>query len=167
MEEKGSGIAIVPGSFDPITIGHLDIVKRAAESHRKVYLAVMINREKKYMFSMEERERIARGAVSDIKNVEVISSDGMLWELARELNASSIVKGYRNDTDLEYERAMAEYNSARYPMAQTVLLKANAELTQVSSTFVREKIIKGEPLDGLLPENAISEINKIIRERQI
>ena len=166
MRDKKHDIAIVPGSFDPITIGHIDIVKRAAAIHRQVYLAVMINSEKKYMFSMEERERIAKAAVADIPNAEVISSAGMLWELARDLNARSIVKGYRNNIDLEYERSMAEYNSAHYPMAQTILLKSDDTLTQVSSTLVREKIINGESLEGLLPESAVNEIKKIIKERR-
>ncbi len=166
MKSNKREVAIVPGSFDPITLGHIDIVKRAAQSHQKVYLAVMINSEKKYMFSMDERVRIAKAATSDISNVEVISSDGMLWELARDLNASSIVKGYRNDVDLQYERSMAEYNRARYPMAQTVLLKSNEALSQVSSTVVRNKIMNGESLDELLPKSVINEINKIIQEQQ-
>ena len=166
MNSDKKGIAIVPGSFDPITYGHIDIVKRAASEYEKVYLAVMINIEKKYTFSLEERTRIARSAVSKFKNVEVIFSDGMLWELARDLDANAIVKGYRNDTDLEYEKKMAEFNEAKYPRAKTVLLPSAPELTDVSSTVVRQKILNGDPIDSFLPEEAKIEINKILTERK-
>ena len=86
-------IAIVPGSFDPITNGHVDIVKRAAEEYETVYLAVMINESKKYLFDIEQRTEIAKSAVCDIPNVRVISSEGMLWKLAQDLDADAIVKG--------------------------------------------------------------------------
>ena len=102
MQNSNKRIAIVPGSFDPITYGHIDIVQRAAEEYDHVYLAVMINREKSYMFTIEQRKRIALAAVAKLPNVEVISSEGMLWELAKELQACTIVKGYRNEVDLNY-----------------------------------------------------------------
>ena len=161
METKNKSIAIVPGSFDPITNGHIDIVKRAAEKYDKVYLAVMINPSKSYMFTISQRTDIARAAVEDIENVEVISSDGMLWELAKKLSAVAIVKGYRNDKDLEYEKNMAEFNREHYPNARTELLKADKGLCDVSSTVVRHMIEKGECLDTVLPRGAIKEINKI------
>ena len=100
--KDGKTVAIVPGSFDPITYGHIDIATRAAELYDKVYLAAMINDQKKYTFSIEERERIARAALCDIPNISVISSSGMLWKLAEELSADAIVKGYRNQTDYDY-----------------------------------------------------------------
>lgn len=159
MKEKS--IAIVPGSFDPITNGHINIVKRAAASYDKVYLAVMINPEKKYMFNISQREQIAKAATEDIPNVEVISSEGMLWELARSLGACAIVKGYRNETDLAYEKEMAKFNYEHYPMAETVLLLADSSVSDLSSTYVREKIKNKQSLEGLLPQKAISQINKI------
>ncbi len=165
MKNNKKGIAIVPGSFDPITIGHIDIVKRAAEDHDKVYLAVMINNSKKYMFSMDQRVQIAKAAVKDISKVEVISSDGMLWQLAEKLKADHIVKGYRNDIDLQYENDMARFNKEHYPKAETVLLKANEAMVNISSTLLREKIKNGEKLDNILPEGAKEEINKIIKEQ--
>ena len=159
--ENNIKIAIVPGSFDPITAGHIDIVSRAAELYDKVYLAVMINDQKNYMFTMEQRTEIAKAAVSVIDNVEVISSDGMLWELAKRLGAVAIVKGYRNDTDLEYEKRMAEFNSEKNPDAMTVLLKSKVELASLSSTYVREKIKNKERIDGLLPQEAVDIIKKL------
>ncbi len=157
-----SKIAIVPGSFDPITLGHLDIVGRAAEVYDTVYLAVMINSEKKYMFSLEQRTKIAEAAVKNFSNVRVISSEGMLWELAKSLGACAIVKGVRNETDLAYEKMMAEYNSAHYPAAETILLPAKEEHLHLSSTLVRDKILARSSLSGLLPEAAIEEIQKLL-----
>ena len=159
--ENNIKIAIVPGSFDPITAGHIDIVSRAAELYDKVYLAVMINDQKNYMFTMEQRTEIAKAAIVGIDNVEVISSEGMLWELAKTLGAVAIVKGYRNDTDLEYEKRMAEFNSEKYPNAMTVLLKSKDELASLSSTYVREKIQNKECIDGLLPQGAVDIIKKL------
>ena len=159
---KNTTIAIVPGSFDPITNGHINIIKRAAESYDTVYLAVMINPNKEYMFTISQRKRIAEAAVLDIPNVRVISSEGMLWELAKELGACVIVKGYRNNSDLAYEREMAEYNKAHYPKAETVLLKADKEFSDISSTLARDMLNRNMSLVGILPERAIAEINKII-----
>ena len=155
-------IAIVPGSFDPITLGHLDILKRAAEQYDKVYLAVMINAEKSYMFTLAQRTRIAEAAVKELANVQVISSEGMLWELAQSIGACAIVKGVRNETDRAYEQAMAEYNCERYPAAETVLLPAREEHLHLSSTLVRNKILERESLVGLLPEASIEEIQKLL-----
>lgn len=155
-------IAIVPGSFDPITYGHLDIVQRAASMYDHVYLAVMINSQKQYMFTIEQRKRIAMAAVKPLSNVEVISSEGMLWELAKKLNACAIVKGYRNDVDLAYEKNMADYNRRYYPQAETVLLPSDPKLLQLSSTLVRERIINRQDLTPFLPRASIDEIYKIL-----
>ena len=154
-------IAVVPGSFDPITNGHIDVIRRATELYDKVFVAVMINDQKKYKFTLEEREAIARAALEGIERVEVISSRGWLWELAKELGACAIVKGYRNETDLEYEQKMAEFNKAHNPDAETVLLKASDGLETLSSTVVRERMLNDEQIDGLLPEKAIELIKKI------
>lgn len=161
-ESRIKGIAIVPGSFDPITYGHIDIVMRAAERYERVILAIMINPNKKYMFTMEQRKHIAEAALSGFERVEVITSEGMLWQLAEKLGACAIVKGYRNETDFAYETEMAEFNIQHNPNAPTVLLKADGNLNDLSSTYVRERIINGESIEGLLPKEAISEINKII-----
>lgn len=154
-------IAIVPGSFDPITNGHLSVIQKAAAEYDKVYVAVMINSQKEYMFTLAQRKDIASACLKEFDNVEVISSEGWLWELAKSLGACAIVKGYRNQTDLEYERKMAEFNEERYPQAKTVLIKADDELTQLSSTSVRALIVSGESLDGLVPQAAIDEIRRI------
>ena len=125
----------------------------------------MINDAKSYMFTLDEREEIARAAVCDIANVEVISSKGYLWKLAESLGAVAIVKGIRNEKDKEYELNMAKYNSEHYPNAETVLLQTKDELKNLSSTLVREKISKAESISEFLPPAAIDKINEILSSR--
>ena len=157
-------IAIVPGSFDPITNGHLFLIKEAAKEYKTVYVAVMINADKKYMFDIEERKSIAEAATKNISNVKVIMSEGWLWELAIELKADAIVKGYRNEKDFEYEQVMAKFNEEHAPNAKTILLKTDPNLKDLSSTLIREKISQGESLDDFLPLDAIKEIQRILSE---
>ena len=161
MSKKRYKVGIVPGSFDPITVGHLDIVKRASELCERVYVAVMINDEKEYMFDLDTRLVFAQAACEGLCNVEVISSRGMLYELCRKLHAEVIIKGVRNDVDREYELKMAKYNYEHNPDAKTLLLDADAELTGVSSTCVREIIKRGGELCGYLPSAVIIKINEM------
>lgn len=154
-------IAVVPGSFDPMTNGHIEIVKQAAELYDVVYVAVMINDKKQYMFSLEEREEIAKACLEDIDKVHVISSRDWLWRLCAELDACAIVKGYRNDVDLKYENEMAKFNKEHYPKAETILLKADDSMSDLSSTLVREKIYSNEDLAEYIPQKAIEIIKKI------
>ncbi len=159
-------VAIVPGSFDPITNGHIFIIKEAAKLYDKVFVAVMINAEKQYTFTLEERKKIAVAALKDLSCVEVISSDGWLYELANFLNADAIVKGYRNEADFEYENKMAEFNRKYAPNTITVLIKSSDELTSLSSTLVREKLKNNNDIKDFLPQEAIDEIKKILSERK-
>lgn len=162
---KKEKIAIVPGSFDPITFGHIYVIKEALKKFDTVYVAVMINKEKNYMFSLDERKRIVEAALST-DSVKVISSEGWLWELAVELNADGIVKGYRNDSDLAYELEMASFNEKHAPNAKTVFVKTDLAFEKISSTLVREKIINNESLEEFVPEGAIKEIIKIQKAKQ-
>ena len=158
-------VAIVPGSFDPITNGHIFIIKEAAKLYDKVFVAVMINAEKQYTFTLEERKKIAVAALKDLSCVEVISSDGWLYELANFLNADAIVKGYRNEADFEYENKMAEFNRKYAPNTITVLIKSSDELTLLSSTLVREKLKNNNDIKDFLPQEAIEEIEKILAKK--
>lgn len=152
-------IAVVPGSFDPITNGHISIIEKAALMYDEVYVAVMINENKKYMFTLEQREAIAKSCFEGRENIHVISSSGWLWQLADKLGACAIVKGYRNDIDLEYELRMANFNDAHCAQAKTVLIKADDAHTDLSSTVVRNRLISGQALDDYLPQAAIEKIN--------
>ena len=164
MSKYKKTVAVVPGSFDHITYGHIELVRAALQSYDHVYLAVMINPAKEYLFTMEQRVAIAKAAMADFSGVEVISSEGMLWKLAEELGATGIVKGYRNEADLEYEQKMADFNLAHNPNAPTVLIQSPKALESISSTVVRERIQKGLSLAGYLPESALVVIKEILSQ---
>lgn len=165
MKKDLETIAVVPGSFDPITYGHIELVKQALQKYDHVYLAVMMNSAKEYLFSIEERTAIAKVALAAFDRVTVISSEGMLWKLAEELHATGIVKGYRNACDLAYEQEMAAFNLAHNPHAPTELLLSPDALSNISSTAVRERIHRGDSLEGYLPTEVETLIRKIISER--
>lgn len=163
MAEKITNrIAIVPGSFDPLTVGHVDIIERAAKIFDEVVVAILVNPEKvnSAMFSFEERKRIATVACSHICNVRVITFEGMLWKLAKMLGACAIVKGLRNAADFEYEQPMAAFNYEHYPLAETVYLPSYVN-NDVSSTALRTSIKQGSlPSEMLTPE--LESIIKIV-----
>ena len=154
-------IAIVPGSFDPMTVGHINIIERAAKLFDKVYVAVMINNTKEYMFTREQRTDIARLSVEHLPNVEVIFDDGMLWELALRLDANVIVKGIRDYKDYQYEFEMAQFNFKKNPNAQTVFLPCDEGAREISSTAVRDRIAHGKDISDIISKNAVHYIYSI------
>lgn len=150
-------IALIPGSYDPITLGHVNIIERAASMFDKVFVAVMNNDSAKhdrtlsskiYTFDMQTRMELVRLSVEHIENVEVISSSGMLVDLFDKVGADAVVKGIRDAVDLEYELKHAKWNKAHNARLETLFLPADESLTSVSSTMVREYIKNGE-LDRL------------------
>ena len=151
---------IVPGSYDPVTVGHLDIIKRAAEENDEVYAVIFVNPEKEYLFSLDDRVRMLILATDDIPNVLVSYSNGLVIDYMREHGIDKIVKGYRNDTDLEYERVQAEYN-LRMGGYQTELKKCSEELQTVSSSEVRKRLLSGESVDTLLPKEVAEYIERM------
>ena len=149
---KEKKAVIVPGSYDPVTLGHLDVIKRAAEEYEEVYAVIFVNPEKTYTFSLQERMQMLMLATDELDNVLVSYSNGLVIDYMRDHEIELIVKGYRNDTDLEYEKRQAEWN-LKHGGYETVLLKSNVELTEISSTLAREKIKNGESLDGILTKS--------------
>ena len=156
--------ALIPGSFDPITLGHLDVITRASARFERVVVAVMTNDMRKYvqnalvkqyMFDQEERTALARAACAHLPNVEVISAGGMLIDLFDRVGADWIIKGVRSAADFEYEQKHALYNRAHNPRAETLYMPADPAFDGLSSTLVRERIRKGESLSGYLPEAVI------------
>lgn len=148
-------IALIPGSFDPMTLGHLDIVRRVAAKYGEVVVAVMNNENKQYSHTMEERLEMARLTVGDLPGVRVIADSGLLVDLFERLGADVIVKGVRNESDRAYEEKMAQWNLAHNPRAKTVLLEADENLIGVCSTAAREKIRQGIAPHGILAERVI------------
>ena len=152
-------IAIYPGSFDPITLGHLDIIRRAAACFNKVYVCVMVNCEKKQpMFTPERRLELIRHSVAHISNVEVENWSGLLADYARAKNAHILVKGVRNCADFELENQMARINQGICPGLETLLLPASAEFEHFSSTMVREMIRYHQPLEKYVPAPVAEEL---------
>ena len=149
---------ILPGSYDPVTLGHLDLIRRASEQYEEVYAVIFVNPKKNYTFSVEERLEMLSLAVSDIPNVRVDFCGGYVVDYMRENKIDKIIKGYRSETDLEYERVQAEYNFSHggFP---TELYRCSEELSEVSSTLARERIASGKSLVGILPE-AVAEYLK-------
>ena len=145
---------IVPGSYDPVTLGHLDVIRRAAEEYEEVFAVIFKNPAKKYTFPLSDRVKMLILATDEIDNVMVSYSDGYVVDYMREHGIKKIIKGYRTNSDLEYERRQAEYNM-HHGGYETELLLANDGLTSVSSTLAREKIAKGESLSGILPQKVI------------
>lgn len=167
--------ALIPGSFDPVTLGHLDVITRAAAMFDEVVVAVMTNdmraydagaAVKKYLFSMEERQHLTALACEGMKNVWVISSNARLIDLFDTVDASVIVKGIRNETDYLYEQKHALWNRGHNPRAETVYLPADERFDDISSTRVREAIARGETTEGLLPTSVAQEIARILAERE-
>ncbi len=144
-------IALLPGSYDPITVGHLDIIARAVSRFDEVVVAVMNNAAKTYHFTMAERAELVRAATQAMPTVRVVADEGLLVELFDRLGADVIVKGVRNEQDRAYENEMAAYNLARNPRARTELWQAADDFEDISSTRVRAAIQAGDALDGLLP----------------
>ncbi len=144
---------ILPGSYDPVTLGHLEIIKRAKELYGEVYAVVFNNPEKSYTFSPEERVKMLRLATEDM-GVFVDYSEGLVIDYMKEHGIEKIVKGYRNQKDLEYEREMAEWNKKNGGY-ETVLIPADDAFSDISSTLARERIKSGEDLSGILPEKVI------------
>ena len=131
-------IAIYPGSFDPVTRGHEDIVRRSLHLADKLIVAVAANQEKEPLFTIEERVELLKTALGDLAGVEVRSFDGLLTEFAREHEARIIIRGLRAFSDFDYESQMALMNRQLYPDIETVFLVPALHLTYVSSSLVRE-----------------------------
>lgn len=145
-------IAIVPGSFDPMTLGHLALIREAASRYDRVVVAVMVNSEKKYLFDMPTRVEMATLTLGELSNVEVIGDEGMLIDLYDRIGADAVVKSYRNNKDLAYEKEMADWNRAHNPRFRTELIAASGEHSTVSSTEVRALLSMGKlPTDLVHP----------------
>lgn len=149
---------ILPGSYDPVTIGHLDIIKRAAEKYDEVYVVVFINPDKEYAFSLEERVKMLIIATEEFSNVIVSYSLGLVIDYMREHGIEKIIKGYRNETDLAYEQMQADWN-LKHGGYETELWLSSPEYSAVSSTAAREAIKSGAPLGDLLARGVIDYIN--------
>ena len=155
-------IAIYPGSFDPVTSGHLNIIRRAANIFDKLIVCVMVNANKKPMFSREERVALIQKVVGDIPNVEVDSSDGLLAEYAKRKGGCVIVKGLRAGSDFENEFQMALINHKINPSLDTMFLTSEHQYMYLSSSTVKQLGIYDVDLSDFLPEQIIPDFKQRI-----
>ena len=152
--------AIYPGSFDPCTNGHLDIIERSSKIFEKVIVAVLINSSKTPTFTVEERIDLLKTATEHIPNVEVVSFNGLLAQFAQDRGASVIIKGLRAMSDFEYEFQMALANKKLNPDVETVFLTTAAENMYLSSSIVREVARYGGDISDMVPKVITEKIYK-------
>ena len=143
---------IMPGSYDPVTLGHAEMIRQVAAKEDEVYVVIFTNPNKSYTFSLEDRVAMLMLATEDLDNVIVSYSLGYVVDYMREHNIDRIVKGYRTEADLEWEREQAEYN-LKHGGYETELILCDEKYTHISSTLVRQRLAKGESVSDLLPES--------------
>jgi len=160
-------VALFPGSFDPITNGHVETAKKAAQIFDKVYVVAMTNTSKHYLFTTKERADFIRDALKDIPNIEVLDKPDMLTvNLAHELHARAIVRGVRNSADFRYEQEIAGINKRLAPDINTVLLFSSPENSFVASSMIKELARFDEDVHQFLPERAAKALRKKLNHEQ-
>ena len=155
---------ICPGSFDPVTLGHLDIIKRASKMFGKVYIAVLVNSSKTPSFSIEERIELLSDAVKGLDNVEIVSFEGLLAEYCRQHGVDAIVKGLRAVSDFDYEFQMAMANKKINPELETIFLTADSDSMYLSSSMVREIGSMVGDISNFVPECVHDRIVKKLKK---
>ena len=158
--------AIYPGSFDPVTLGHLNIIKRVAACFDRVIVCVMVNSKKQGMFAPEERVELLRKATDRFSNVEVDFSNELLAAYAKRRKAHVVVKGLRAVSDFEQEVQMAVINRHLNPKLETMFLASSEKYTYLSSTIVKEMARYGADLTGLVPREIVDDVNRRMREME-
>jgi pantetheine-phosphate adenylyltransferase len=144
--------AIFPGSFDPITLGHYDIIKRSLPLFDEIIVAIGVNAEKKYMFTLEDRQQFIEKAFADEPKVKVMTYEGLTIDLCKKMNAKFILRGLRNPADFEFEKAIAHTNR-RLSKIETVFLLTASKTSYISSSIVRDVIRNNGEYELLVPDS--------------
>ena len=159
-------IAIVPGSFDPITYGHIDIIKRSAQLFDEVIVAILVNPDKRYLFTLEEREEMINESIKDFKNVKVDSFSGLLVNYAKKVDSTVIVRGLRAVSDFEYEMQLTFMNKALDDNIETFYMMANKQYSFISSSIVKGVSGFGADLSKFVPKHVEERLEKKVKERE-
>lgn len=158
-------IAVYPGSFDPVSSGHLDIIKRAAKVFEKVYVLVSINPNKNYIFSNDERKYMLEVATKDLENVEVHLSSDLVLDFARKNNANVIIRGMRNFIDYQSEITLFQFNRSIDNSIDTFILFPSTDNLFISSSAIKELVLFGNDISKYVPEGLSDFISNKILER--
>ncbi len=160
MENKNQKIAIYPGSFDPITLGHLDVLRDGAKMFDKVIIAVAENSAKSGMYSVEKRKELIKESVKDIPNVEVDSFEGLTIKYAKKKGATILLRGLRAVSDFEYEMQLSQSNRALCEDIKTVFLITRPEYNFISSSAVKEILNNGGDVSKFVPSEVVGMLEK-------
>ena len=147
--------AIFPGSFDPITLGHYDIIKRGISLFDELIIAIGINADKKYMFSLEERQKFIQDAFKDEPKIKVLTYEGLTIDFCKKMDAGYILRGLRNPADFEFEKAIAHTNR-KLSEIETVFLLTSSGKSYISSSIVRDVIRNGGDYSVLVPDTVVA-----------
>ncbi len=157
--------AVYPGSFDPVTFGHLDIIERSANLVDELIVGVLINHAKTPLFSVEERVKMLQEVTHEISNVRVEAFSGLSVDFVKQCNANFIVRGLRATTDFEYELQMAHTNRSMNQTIDTLFLTTNLKYAYISSTIVKEVAFYGGDITHFVPEVVVGRVQEKIREK--
>lgn len=158
--------AIYPGSFDPVTYGHLDVIRRSARLVDELIIGVLNNKAKSPLFSVEERVRMLEEVTSDIPNIRIIPFGGLLVDFARRVDAGMVIRGLRAITDFEYELQMAQTNHKLEPDLETAFLTTSLEYSYLSSTTVKEVAAFGGDISQFVPESVADRITEKMKKKE-
>ena len=159
-------VAIFPGTFDPLTLGHLDLIKRGSVLFDQLAVAVMTNTAKEPLFTVEERVEQVKRATSGFDNVTVITTQGLTVDLMNKIGADYLLRGLRNTNDFQYERDIAAMNQFLDDQVETVFLLADPKYQHLSSSLLKEVARFGGDIDALLPSNISADLAKRMHERE-
>lgn len=163
MDKEKLKIAVYPGSFDPPTLGHFDLIKRASKIFDKLIVLVSDSKNKNYMFSKEERFIMVKEMVKDCENVEVQMLNGLLIEFLKENKINFVIRGLRITSDFDYEFQMSSFNKVLYPEIETIYIMSDIKYTLLSSSLVRELISNNGDISKFVPES----VEKFIKNRGV
>ena len=153
-------VGVYPGSFDPVTLGHLDIIERGSKVVEKLVVGVLVNSQKQPMFTMEQRLELLKTACAHLPNVEIIPFTGLLVDFLKEQDATVVIRGLRAVTDFEYELQLAQANRALYPEMETIFLTTHVEYSYISSTVVKDVLKHGGSVEQFVPASCLDQIYK-------
>ena len=159
--------AVYPGSFDPVTYGHLDIIRRSARIADELVVGVLNNNAKMPLFSVEERVKMLKEVTDEFSNVKVVPFEGLLIDFAKQVEADFVVRGLRAITDFEYELQMSQTNHKLEPEVETMFLTTSIEYSYLSSTTVKEVAAFGGDISQFVPEGVAAALEQKMNKRRV